>query len=44
MTVGLVTATAAGHAAAADLAGRWGDTRTYRVGERDPYSFDRVGP
>lgn len=33
MTVGLVTATAAGHAAAADLAGRWGDTRTYRVGE-----------
>jgi cobalt-precorrin 5A hydrolase/precorrin-3B C17-methyltransferase len=33
MPVALVTATAAGRAAAADLAGRWPDTRTYPVAD-----------
>ncbi len=33
MTVALVTATAAGRAAAAELSGRWPDTRTYPVAE-----------
>ncbi|MEN3361928.1 MAG: cobalt-precorrin hydrolase / cobalt-factor methyltransferase / precorrin-3B, partial [Mycobacteriales bacterium] len=33
MTVGLVTATAGGRAAAADLAGRWPDTRGYPVAD-----------
>jgi cobalt-precorrin 5A hydrolase/precorrin-3B C17-methyltransferase len=35
MTIGLVTATAAGRAAAAELAGRWDGTRTYGVGQLD---------
>ena len=33
MPVALVTATAAGRAAAADLAGRWPETRTYPVAD-----------